>query len=70
MYTLYGADCHQCGDISVMPAERKIHIGLAENHHNSTGHTCEVYEETKAVILNRKMPQVVSGQKRVIATFE
>ncbi|MYB00222.1 hypothetical protein F4X90_11175 [Candidatus Poribacteria bacterium] len=70
MQTIYGAYCNECRDLSVMPAEKDIHIGLAKNHHNSTGHTCEVYKETKLVVLNGRTPQVLSGRRQVIATFE
>ena len=71
MYTLYGAYCYQCGDISIMQAEKDIHIGLAKNHHESSGYTCEVYEETKSAVLNGRIPQIVSNQDRqVIAIFD
>ncbi|MDE0087532.1 MAG: hypothetical protein OXU23_17550 [Candidatus Poribacteria bacterium] len=73
MYThyVYGAYCHQCGDISIMPAEKNIHIGLAKNHHESTDHTCEVHEETKSVVLHGRIPQVVSNHDtQVIALFD
>ena len=70
MHTIYEAYCYECGDLSVMPAEKDIHIGLAKNHHESTGHTCEVYKETKSVILNGRHPEIVSQNSQVIAIFD
>jgi len=66
----YGAYCHECGDISIMPSDANTHIGLARKHHESTGHTCEVYGETQSGFLNGKNPEIVSQDYRVIAVFD
>ena len=70
-HSVYEAYCRQCGDISLLQADNKdIHIQAAKSHHKSTGHTCEVYQETKSVVLYGKIPQVVSHHdSHVIATF-
>ena len=71
MDTLYGTFCHECGDISVMPAEKEVHIGIARKHNESIGHTCEVYKETKSVVFNGRTPEIVSHSDReVVETFD
>lgn len=70
MQPVYSAYCHQCGDLSIIPAEKETHINIARNHNNQTGHTCEVYRETKSVFVDRRNIKVASGNdKHVIETF-
>ena len=71
MHTIYEAHCHECGDLSVMPAEEDTHMGIAKKHHESTGHTCEVLQETKSVVFHGRKPEIVShADIEVIAIFD
>lgn len=73
MYThsVYSAYCRECGDLSLMQADEKdIHIQAAKSHHESTGHACEVYEETKSVVLHGNKPQILPHlDPQLIAIF-
>jgi len=61
-YLVYEVYCRECGDISLLLAEDKgAHIQAAKSHHESTGHTCEVYEETKSTgFLRGRIPKIAS----------
>ena len=70
MNAIYGARCYKCGDLSMLPAEKESHINIAKSHNEATGHTCEVYEETKSVFVNRREIEIISNNdKHAIATF-
>ncbi len=73
MYThyTYEAFCRQCGDLSLMKADEKDrHIRAAKSHHETTGHTCVVEEETKSVVFKGRRTEIVSQDSQVIAVFE
>ena len=73
MYTYYNYEalCHQCGDLSLMQADEKgMHIQAAKSHHESTGHTCQVSEETTSVALKGRRTEIVSYDSRVITVFD
>ena len=67
---IYEAYCHECGDISISPRDKQIHLGLARKHHESTGHTCEVSEEITSTNLNGNRSEILSHDFEVIAVFE
>lgn len=70
MKAVYGAYCYQCGDLSIIPATEEIHVGLAKNHNEATGHTCKVYKETRTVFFDRREVLILPNEdKQLIKTF-